>query len=92
MVTVQYAHLQRFLDLCTINLITNRQRLTGLKPRKNAHFFSLFVVDLWVLRRVADSLKNGCFTRAGPADNENPEPWKFLSQVFVLHGVNESYE
>ena len=80
---------RRFLDLCTINLITNHQYLVRSKPERNTYFSSLIVIDLWVFCRVADSLENGRFTRIGPADNENPEPSEFLSDVFDRHSVGE---
>ena len=53
------------------------------------YFASLIVVDLWIFRRVADLLEDRSFTRVGPADNENPEPSKFLFDVFDFHSVGE---
>ena len=83
------AYPRRFLDLCMINLITNHQYLVRSKPDRIPYFSPLIVVDLWVFHRVADFLENGRFTRVGPADNENPEPSKFLSEVFDWHSVGE---
>ena len=53
------------------------------------YFFPLIVVDLWVFRRVADSLENGRFTCIGSADNENPELSESLSGVFDWDSVGE---
>ena len=82
------AYLCRFLDLCTINLGRNYQHLARSKSERRPYLFSLIIVDLWVLCRVADSLENGCFTRVGSADDENPEPSKFLSKIFDRHSEN----
>ena len=81
---------RRFLDLCTINLITNYQSLVRSKLERKPYSSSLIVVDLWVFDRVADFLENGRFTRIGPADNENPEPSKSLSEVFDWHSVGDN--
>ena len=80
---------RRFLDLCTINLITNHQFLVRSKPKRKPYSSPLIVVDLWAFRRVADFLEDSRFTRVGPADNENPESSKSLSEVFDGHSVGE---
>ena len=50
---------------------------------------SPIIVDLWVFYKVADSLENGCFTCVGPANDENPELSKLLSEIFDWHCVGE---
>ena len=72
-----------------INLITSHQSLVRYKLERKPYFSPPIVVDLWVFRRVADFLENGCFTRVGSADNENPEPSKSLSELFDWHSVGE---
>ena len=68
-----------------IELIANLNARQDQKYDVRPYLVSLLVVDLWIFRRVADSLEDRGFARVGPAHDEDPEPPEFLSDVVDLH-------
>ena len=78
-----------FLDPSLIELIAHLNARPDKQYDLRPYLFSLFVVDLWIVCRVADFLEDRGFTRVGPAHDEDPEPPEFLSDVVDLHSVGK---